>query len=185
MWTTLGYVNKFKLIFFGSLCRSSPKFLHKKVFITRLTSYLIEDKRVSQGYIPDMIRILKTYNLYQFVEDYLTHGSFPSKDSWRNIVVEAINTYETKKWKEELLKKPGLQRLRRMHHDLKPIFHWEVAKRNPMYRAPIANLVNILCGSVPDSIFRAVVESNEFYTCKLCQRNLEDISYQNCVRSEV
>ena len=46
-----------------------------------------------------------------------------------------------------------------------------------MYRAPIANLVNILCGSVPDSIFRAVVESNEFYTCKLCQRNLEDISY--------
>ena len=91
--------------------------------------------------------------------------------------MEAINTYETKKWKEELLKKPGLQRLRRTHHDLKPIFHWEVAKRNPMYRAPIANLVNILCGNVPDSIFRAVVESNELYTCKLSQRNLEDISY--------
>ncbi len=36
MWTTLGYVNKLKLIFFGTLCRSSPKFLHKKVFITRL-----------------------------------------------------------------------------------------------------------------------------------------------------
>ena len=89
--------------------------------------------------------------------------------------MEAINIYETKKWKEELLKKPGLQRLRRTHHDLKPIFHWEVAKRNPIYRAPIANLLNILRGN--DSIFRAVVESNEFYTCKLCQRNLEDINY--------
>ncbi len=88
--------------------------------------------------------------------------------------MEAINTYETKKWKEDLLrKKTVLKRLRRTHHNT----HWEVAKRNPMYRAQIANLVNILCGNVPGSMFRAVVESNEFYACKLYQRNLEDISY--------
>ena len=38
MWTTPGYVNKSKLIFFGSLCHASPKSLHKQIFIIRLTS---------------------------------------------------------------------------------------------------------------------------------------------------
>lgn len=91
--------------------------------------------------------------------------------------MEAINTHDTKEWKEQLLRKPGLQTLRRTHNVLKPIIHWEIAKRNPAHRVPIANLVNILCGNIPDLVFRAVVDCNTFYACKLCNRNLGDISY--------
>ena len=92
------------------------------------------------------MKIFRTYNLYRFVEDYLAHSIFPNKDSWRNIVVEAINTHKIKEWRAQLLRKPGL-------------------------------LVNILCGNIPDLVFRAVVDCNTFYSCKLCNRNLGDISY--------
>ena len=165
MWTTAGYVNKSKPIFCGLLCGASPKSLHKKIFIIRLTSHLTEDGRESKGYISDMMKIFRTYNLYRFVEDYLAHSIFPNKDSWRNIVVEAINTYEVKEWKEQLLRKPGLQTLRRTHNVLKPIIHWEIAKRNPAHRVSVANLVNKLCGNIPDLVFRAVVDCNTFYAC--------------------
>ena len=96
MWTTAGYVNKSKLILFGLLCRASPKSLHKKIFIIRLTTHLAEDGRIIKGYISDMMKIFRTYDLYRFVEDYLTHSIFPNKDSWRNIVVEATRTRDTK-----------------------------------------------------------------------------------------
>ena len=63
MWSTTGYIDKIKLLFLGSLCRSSPVYLHKQLVIKRLFSYLTQGCPVTLGYVPDITNILKTYNL--------------------------------------------------------------------------------------------------------------------------
>ena len=39
MWSTVGYIDKRKLLFLGSLCRASRTALHKRLFVQRLFSY--------------------------------------------------------------------------------------------------------------------------------------------------
>ena len=163
MWTTTGYIDKIKLLFLGSLCRSSPVYLHKQLFIKRLFQYLTQGCPVALGYVPDIINILKTYNLYSYLDRYLKDCTFPSKSIWRKIVVDTINNHEITRWKEEMLKKNNLHRLRRTHQDLSSILHWEVAKRNPAHRAVIANMVNLLCGNIPALLIEAVQENGNHY----------------------
>ena len=59
-----------------------------------------------------------------------------------------------------------------MHQGLKPFMLWEVAKRNPKYRAPMGHLVNLLCGSVPQTFVNATDE----YVYLLCKRNFHEVS---------
>ena len=99
---------------------------------------------------------------------------FPSKSEWRKIVVDSLNRCENERWKDEMLKEPILARLWRMHHCLKPIMLWEVAKRNPKYRAPIAHLVNLLCGDVPQTFVNA---TDEYDCLAVCKRNFHEVSY--------
>ena len=129
------------------------------------------------GYVPDIINILKTYNLYSYLDRYLKDCTFPSKSIWRKIVVDTINNHEITRWKEEMLKKNNLHRLRRTHQDLRPILHWEVAKRNPAHRAVIANMVNLLCGNIPALLIETVQENDNHYICNLCKMVFDDISY--------
>ena len=68
MWTT-GYIDKIKLLFLGSLCRSS-------LFINILFSYLTQGCHVALGYVPDIINILKAYNLYSYLDHYLKDCTF-------------------------------------------------------------------------------------------------------------
>ena len=148
--------------------------MQKRIFIKRLFSYLAETGIGSAlGFVPDIIRILRKYNLYWYLDEYLANCVFPSKSEWRKIVVDSLNTYENERWKDEMLKKPILARLWRMHQGLKPIMLWEVAKRNPKCRAPIAHLVNLLCGNVPQTFVNATDE----YVCLLCKRNFHEVSY--------
>ena len=76
-----------------------------------------------------------------------------------------------------MLKKTKLHWLRRTHQDLRPVLHWEVAKQNPAHRAPIANMVNLLCGNVPALLIETVQENDNHYICKLCKKMFDDISY--------
>ena len=101
MWTTTGYIDKIKLLLLGSLCRSSPLYLHKQPFLKRLFSYLTQGCPVALGYVPDIINILKTYNLYSYLDHYLKNCTFPSKSIWRKNVVDTLNNHEITKWKEE------------------------------------------------------------------------------------
>ena len=72
-----------------------------------------------------------------------------------------------------MLKKTKLHWLRRTHQDLRPVLHWEVAKQNPAHRAPIANMVNLLCGNVPALLIETVRQLNNT-GCLLPYNNLDD-----------
>lgn len=67
--------------------------------------------------------------------------------------------------------------LSKSHQKLEPVVHWQVARRNPMNREALANLVNLLCGNVPSSIINAVVSDETYHFCKLCSRRFQDVGY--------
>jgi hypothetical protein len=71
-----------KLQFFGRLCELNATYLTKRIFITRLFSYLFNAGTKHYGFIQDIIPILLKYNLYYVLTEYLTNGFFPNKSQW-------------------------------------------------------------------------------------------------------
>ena len=108
LWSTMAYVDKTKLLFFGNLCRASPNLLHKRIFTARLFSALWSETKKSYGFIPDIIRILTKYSLYNYLEIYLESLQFPSKPTWKKLVSERIHHSENTAWREAMVEKPAL-----------------------------------------------------------------------------
>ena len=172
-----GHIDKLKLLFFRNLCRMSPLRLEKRLFIKRLFSLLADKDASNLAFASDIVRIPRLNNWYQYLEDYLETCAFPSKNVWRNVVIDSITVHQTISWKEETLQEPLLFHLRNKDHELKPVIHWETAKRNPINRGIIANLVNLYCGNVLSPILDAVVKDESSYVCTICKKRVTYIGY--------
>ena len=80
--TIEGCIDKKKLLFLRTMVVSHPESIEKKLFIERLTVFLCADyplSSVKHGFIPDIYRLLKKYDLQQYMDGYLNDGAFPSK----------------------------------------------------------------------------------------------------------
>ena len=42
------------------------------------------------GFIPDIVRILRKYSLWEYLDNYLQTGNFPSKSEWKRVVVDSL-----------------------------------------------------------------------------------------------
>lgn len=177
MWTTMGYVDKAKLLFVGNVVRASPDQLHKKVFVTRLMAYLYGTHSKQYGFIPEILELLKKYELLEHLENYLCSGMFPVKRVWRNIVMDRVHALEEQLWRNRVALKPELENLSRTHMTLQPIFHWKTARKYPFSRVLIGNLVNLICGNIPPCVLQAMKEHANEYTCKLCQNKTSHIGF--------
>jgi hypothetical protein len=177
LWSITGFIDKKKLLFLGTLCRSSPSQLHKKIFVYRLFSFIYYNELSSVGYVADIVEVLGKYELYHYLEDYIKTGMFPNKRSWRNYVVKAIDEHETECWKDKMQCRPNLKHLRENHQKLQPIVHWEVAMCYPKDREILSNLVNVLVGNVPSIVMKAVEDHETHYICSLCNKQLYDVPY--------
>ena len=149
--------------------------LHKRVFTARLFSALWSETKKSYGFIPDIIRILKKYSLYNYLEIYLESLQFPSKPTWKKLVSERIHHSENTAWREAMVEKPALIHFRQVHTQLEPLIHWEVARENPFHREKITNLVNLLCGNIPAAIISAVSNQGQYFKCNHCGKLIRDI----------
>ena len=61
----------------------SPNTLTKSIFLTRLLSYLhgLSDNQL--GFIPDVMKILRSYGLVSHLWKFLEDVSFPEKPTWK------------------------------------------------------------------------------------------------------
>ena len=177
LWTAVGYIDKMKLFFVGNLCCFSPDYLHKKIFIRRLCSHVYRETDASIGFVRDIIALLKQYNLYTYLEEYMLIGYFSTKPVWRTLVINSIANNQERAWKVRMSQKPELTNLNRMHPHLEPLFHWVVARRNPLYRVRITNLVNLLCGNIPTVLMSTIVVNEIDYTCRLCEKSIKEVGF--------
>lgn len=80
-----------KLLFLGRLCLMDHQSLSKKIFSTFLFSYLENISNKQRGFIPDVINILSTYSLTEYLQTWLHDCSFPPKQTWKKIVRSAVS----------------------------------------------------------------------------------------------
>ena len=171
IWTIGGYINKMKLLFLQRLIVSYPSSVEKVLFIRRLCSFIYGSSVPSLGFIPDIITVLKRYNLYNYLDLYLTDGVFPGKIEWKRIVSASILENEQLTWRESMSERINLDLYSRVHTKLRPLDLWTTAWCNPCYLKPIAGLVNILCGNIPLELLNATVKSDAGIYCLLCGKD--------------
>lgn len=112
------YIDKRKLLFFQKLCCMDHTFLSKKIFLTRLFSYLVNFKRKHFGFIPDIVNILTKYELLDYLIDYISDGLFPNKPTWKIIVNCAIDKEQTQGWRQRIESDSDFSRFRQLHNSI-------------------------------------------------------------------
>ena len=117
LWTFSGYVDKYKLLFLGRLCTSSPSFIFKEIFCY-LISYVSMFVDQINFLTVDLINTCNLYGLSQYIEKFVTDGTFPSKLEWSKQVKLAVNRKQEQDWLENVQNRPELSRYRKIHSTL-------------------------------------------------------------------
>ena len=91
-----------KLHFFGQLCRLPNKYLAKQVVNHRLIRFANYDVNQYMGFIPEVYRLLKKYDLCEYLNIYLHTGCFPSKYVWKAILKRHVFLREKRERHERL-----------------------------------------------------------------------------------
>lgn len=175
LWTIEGYIDKAKLLFLHRLLSAPSESIQKLLFINRLFSYLYEAAKKPLGFVSDVIGVLRKYDLYNFLEEYLEYGNIPNAKVWKKLIIHKISSRQMVIWKHGVGHKKELEHYGTIHTFLQPLELWNVAKRNPYFINAITNTVNILCGNIPDVFVKATIDDGECYTCKLCKYNFCEI----------
>ena len=158
-------IDKRKLIFFGQLCNLPPDYRVKEVFVYRLMHYLNNPSSVT-GFFPDLQRILGKYQLDFHMFEFIKDGIFPSKHSWKRLVIRSITHVETQKLHHSIVNETFLNGFGKIHNTLNPCVIWEFSKKCREHTNRCITVMNlmsrlfgfnyntkcILCGSETESI---------------------------------
>ena len=87
----MSYIDKRKLGFLQKLCTMPTNLLSRKIFNLRLNLFMLKGLKNQIGFIPDIIAIVKKYNLTQYISRYLEQSVFPSKYEWKRITNRSVN----------------------------------------------------------------------------------------------
>ena len=123
-------IDRRKLMFFEQLCNLPSHLLVKEFFIHRLMNYF-DNPRRQVGFIPDMHRILEKYSLTFALQDFMEHGRFLSKYSWKRLLTERMSS----QCRNELLLKANdsasLTRFLKIHDSPEPYMLYHVVRETP------------------------------------------------------
>jgi len=159
-WHTVeGQIDQCKLRFVSKLVNMSG--ITKLVFIHEIYICLFET--CTNTITSDLVRILKKYNLYAYLLNYLKGRQFPDKQAWKHIVKENISKVEEAKWRIGLINK-NANRYLRVQPYLQINQLYRIIKKNLFIRDKIMNLVKLL----------TIVEEDELMLCPGCDDILTD-----------
>lgn len=114
-----------KLLFLGRLCRMNTEFLPKKIFTSRLFSFLYNLSETQMGFIPDVLQLLQTYQLTDYLNTWLSDGSFPSKSAWKSTVRSSVYTHQTLQRIERTAYDPDFFRFNAVFSTSNPFIMWQ------------------------------------------------------------
>lgn len=162
LWTIEGLIDKYKLLFFGRLCRAKHNSTHKQLFNFRLSQILTGDfDETSVTY--DFVRTLIKYDMMPFLENFLEDAYIPDKRLWSKVTNQSIEISEENKWKASVERRPELNRFYKIHNSLTEHRLLRLASKNPQLNSKL--LVMVKMGAM------AVKEGQ----CSLCNRYDVDI----------
>ena len=120
-------VDKRKLGFLQKLCSMPNDLLPKQVFNARLSMFIVRTDNKQKGYIPDIFKILKKYDMVHFIVNYIESSIFPSKLVWKKLVKRNIYKYESSQWLQRMRCQNVFDRFMSVHTVIKPAILWKCA----------------------------------------------------------
>ena len=123
----MSYVEQRKLSFLHSLCTVPLNMLSRQVFDLHMNLFTLRGYKKQLGFIPDIWKILKKYNLGDYIHRYLATAMFPSKYAWKSLIKTKIRNFYEADWKERLNSDADFARLRIIHPELTLSNIWNVA----------------------------------------------------------
>ena len=167
-WSIEAYIDTKKLLFFGRLCNLDNTCITFLIFFTRLFMAYMETNVYNQGFIGDILLILKKYNLYKFLQDYLSGGIFPVKSKWKQIVKYNVHVQEENLWKERMGSDVDFKRFILVHENLAPHIFWKLMIKFPRSREAIHNVMSII-------IRLRQSERDQIELCHKCGKMYNDV----------
>ncbi|PJE77768.1 hypothetical protein CI610_03305 [invertebrate metagenome] len=121
-------VDRRKLLFLQKMIAMDQSYLPKQIFTIRLHLYisvLPNTPANHKGYFPDIVKVLRKYNLLYYLETYLRSYIFPTKSQWKRIVKSTIRSYENSALKERMANDNDFSFFQKIHcsYDLYSLWH--------------------------------------------------------------
>ena len=126
-------------------------------------------QRKHYGFIPDIIDILKQYGLMSYLLDYIEDGTFPSKQIWKSIVYNAVDSIQLNNWLNRVSSNDSFTRFRNIHTSMTITEFWKHS--NSYHEIRNSFLITKLLTEIPNTT------SN---TCDICTRNFKDVYVHAC-----
>lgn len=117
LWSLEAVIDKFKLLFFGRLCRSKSGTTPKKLFNMCISEFIM-DENIEHSITYNLITTLVKYDLFSFLETYVNEDYIPEKVLWSKILRQSIELYEENRWKSSLENRNELKRYSKIHPTL-------------------------------------------------------------------
>ena len=146
-WYTINaFISERKLLFFGRICNLPQTAISFRILIRRL--FVIKhsaNNHKTLGFTNDCVKLFQKYNLVEFVDVFLTNGTFPSMRTWKHLVYDTIRKYELSEWIQRLNDDDEFDRFRSIHQVYQPHQAWTVALSHPHLRKQAHYIVSLCC----------------------------------------
>jgi hypothetical protein len=150
-WTSIEcYIDSKKLLFLGRLCNMPSRFLPKQIFITRLLLYLNNCTTIRGGFIPDILKIVRKYDLFSYVDNFVKTSLFPSSKKWKYLIKSSVIAYEEHCLHERSNIDTDFTYLRLIQERILPHRPWTVLKSHKQLRTQCQYVVS-LCALVKEN----------------------------------
>ena len=100
-----------------------------------------------KGFIPDLMRLVRKYNLETYIDNYVKHSIFPSRKAWASILKETIVKVEEINWLQRMSADDNFNFFRQIHRHIEPHKAWTVARNVPHLQAASKYVID-LCAIV-------------------------------------
>ena len=95
------YVERKQLSFLHSLCSMPPNILPRKVFDLRMNLFVLKGYKNQLGFVPEIWKVLRKFNLQEYLQNYLANAVFPSKFTWKTIINRKIREFYEMAWHDD------------------------------------------------------------------------------------
>lgn len=161
---------KRKLYLLGRIINSDSSLAYRKLFMRRLIKWKWNNNAMT-GFIPDIIKIVQEFDLFDYIADFLINGNFPSKRRWKDIVKSAVYGKDQNDWVDKINKKSELKFFLPCHPLIGTSKWYELWYYSPSHSKKITDVIRLLCGSLTVKNDRFGNAGTLAATCSACGNN--------------
>ena len=139
-------IDKRKLLLFGQLCSLNKAFRIQTIFANRLIQFMSHPRK-TQGFMPDIYRILGKYHLTEILTEYISSAFFPTLRQWKKRLKLNIHKSAEFDFRARVIQEDSLNNFLNIQGEIAPNSIWYFSQ---LYRdyLPYCRTVTFIIGKL-------------------------------------